>query len=449
MAKRQFSLLGIAASVCLAVRCAAALAGSTPITTVEVASGLSRPIFVTHAPGDFDRLFIVEQGGRIKILEAGSVSATPFLDIGAIVNSSGNEQGLLGLAFHPDFADNGFFYVNYTRVPDGATVVSRFEVPVGTPDEADDTSELPLLSIAQPQPNHNAGWLSFGPDGYLYIATGDGGGGGDDDTGHTAGLGNGQDITTLLGKMLRIDVDGNDGPGGNYGIPPDNPFVGVTGEDEIWSYGLRNPWRNAFDGATGDFYVADVGQSTWEEVNFQPAAGAGGENWGWRCREGAHDFNFGGTAGCATATLLDPIHEYSHAGGACSITGGEVYRGCAIPDLQGTYFFADYCSAKYSSFRVIGGVVMELTDRTAELALPTGNPFPDDQPTSFGRDAAGEVYICLQGGTIHKIVPDGVPDQCNAVPTVSGWGMLSAIVLLLSAGTVVLRRRPTSRAIPT
>jgi glucose/arabinose dehydrogenase len=204
-----------------------------------------------------------------------------FLDIQARVDDAGNEQGLLGLAFHPDFAANGFFYVSYTGTDDDLRI-SRFLVPAGAPDAADEASEAVLLTVGQPQTNHNGGWLGFGPsDGYLYIATGDGGGAGDEGGGHTQGVGNAQDITAnLLGKILRIDVDGSDAPGGSYGIPPGNPFVGIEGDDEIWAHGLRNPWRNAFDAVTGDLYIADVGQSSWEEIDFQHASSAGGENWG-------------------------------------------------------------------------------------------------------------------------------------------------------------------------
>ncbi|MEE2703394.1 MAG: PQQ-dependent sugar dehydrogenase [Myxococcota bacterium] len=400
----------------------------TPLTTERVASGLSQPLFVTAPAGDVARLFVVEQAGRIQILDLTvdppQLEPTPFLDITGRVNSLGNERGLLGLAFHPNFAQNRFFYVNYTG-SGGTTHVSRFEVPVGTPQLADATSEVVLLQVSQPQSNHNGGWIGFGPtDGLLYIATGDGGGANDTGSGHTSGTGNSQDITgNLLGKMLRIDVDGNDGPGGNYGIPPGNPFVGVTGDDEIWSFGLRNPWRNAFDALTGDLYIADVGQNTWEEVDFQAVSSSGGENWGWRCREGAHDFNTGGN--CSSATLLDPVHEYSHFTPpfGCSITGGEVYRGCAIPDLAGSYFFSDFCSAQIWTIRVSGGVATALTERTAELAPPG---LSIDSVSSFGTDALGEVYIVDRGGEVFKIIPDGVESQCvqASFPALRLWPMV-------------------------
>lgn len=420
---------------------------ATPLTTERVASGLSSPVYVTYPPGDFDRAFIVEQIGRVRILDISQdppvLLATPFLDIQSRV-SFGGERGLLGLAFHPDYATTRLFYVNYTRsaATTGDTVVSRFQTPAGTPNQADPLSETVLLVISQPQSNHNGGWMEFSPkDGYLYIATGDGGGSGDTGTGHTAATGNSQDITSnLLGKMLRIDVDG----GVPYAIPPDNPFVGITGDDEIWAYGLRNPWRNAFDPVTGDLYIADVGQGSWEEINFDAHALTGGINYGWRCREGMHDFNFSGD--CALATFREPIHEYSHGGSPfrCSITGGEVYRGCAIPDLWGTYFFADYCSNQIWSFRN-GPAVDDFMERTAELDPPS---FAISDIVSFGRDAFGEIYICEQGGEVFKIVPDGVESQCgSAVPTTSQWGLAALTLVVLAAGTMVIHGRRSEPAV--
>jgi glucose/arabinose dehydrogenase len=383
----------------------------TPIGSERVASGLQQPVAVTHAPLDFTRVFVVEQAGRIRILDLTqtppALLATPFLDIDPSV-ASGGERGLLGLAFHPRHAENGFFFVNYTNNL-GDTVISRFHVPEETPDLADPLSEVVLLTIDQPQANHNGGWLAFGPrDGYLYAATGDGGGAGDSGAGHSLPSGNAQDVTdNLLGKILRLDVDATDQ--GSYGIPPGNPFVGVAGDDEIWSYGLRNPWRNAFDRATGDLYIADVGQNAWEEVNFQPAASAGGENWGWRCREGAHDFDLGCAA---TPGLLDPVHEYSHAVGS-SITGGEVYRGCAIPDLRGAYFFADYITSRFWSFEMAGGAATNLIERTAALDPPGALTLAN--PSSFGTDAFGDIYVTdHSGGEVFRIVATAGPDGCAA-----------------------------------
>jgi len=397
---------------------AVAAGAQTPLTTERIMTGLERPIFLTHAPGDFSRLFVIEKRGFIRIIKDGVLLATPFLDIDAIVGggtSTSSEQGLLGLAFHPDYANNGYFYVNYTN-NSGVTIVRRYTVSAN-PDVADDTTNYNILRITQPQSNHNGGWMSFGPDGYLYIATGDGGGAGDTGSGHTAGVGNAQDITeNLLGKMLRVDINGDDFPAdnaANYAIPADNPFVGITGDDEIWAFGLRNPWRNAFDRVTGDLWIADVGQGSWEEINFQPASSTGGENYGWRCREGAHNYDTSGD--CTQTPFTEPIQEYSHGSG-CSITGGYPYRGCAIPDLHGTYFYADYCSGIIWSLRYDGMNVTDFQIRTTELA--PGGGLSISSITSFGEDAYGEMYICDQnGGEIFKILPDVpggvVGDDCN------------------------------------
>lgn len=401
--------------------------GATPLTTELVADGLVLPLYVTHAPNDNDRVFIVEKIGRIRILTGGTVLAAPFLDIEPRVGGgAGGERGLLGLTFHPDYSANGFFYVNYTNTG-GNTVIARYQVSTNA-DVADENSEFILLTIAQPQTNHNGGWLDFGPDGMLYIATGDGGASNDSGKGHTAGTGNAQDITdNLLGKILRIDVDG----GSPFAIPPDNPFVGATGDDEIWSFGLRNPWRCAFDQQTGELFIADVGQNLWEEINVQPAGSAGGENWGWRCREGMHDFN---TQNCGGLTLIEPIHEYDHEGNRCSITGGEVYRGLAIPDLRGTYFFADFCSGQIWSFQFDGDVTGPIQERTAELA-PAGG-LHISFISSFGRDARGELYICdMKDGEVYKIVRD------PRVPTVGDWGLIVLSIFVLIAGSMILRTR--------
>jgi glucose/arabinose dehydrogenase len=401
-----------AGALALALAAAPATHGQTELTTTLVADGLTRPIFVTHAPGDPSRLFIIEKAGQIRILRNGELLATPFLDIDDLVgggNSDFDERGLLGLAFHPNYQDNGEFYINYT---DNSfdTVVARYTVS-DDPDVADPNSGDPILFISQPQNNHNGGWMDFGPDGYLYIATGDGGGSGDDDAGHTPGIGNSQDITdNLLGKILRLDVDGDDfpdEPDRDYAIPANNPFVDEVGDDEIWAYGLRNPWRNSFDRDTGDLWIADVGQNTWEEVNFEPADDPGGVNYGWRCREGAHDFN---TLNC-DGTYTDPIHEYNHGLG-CSVTGGYVYRGCAIPDLQGVYFFADYCSDRIWTFRYDGEVISDFTERSGELA--PGGGLDIDWITGFGEDAYGELHIVDQvDGEVFKIVrADGGSGDC-------------------------------------
>jgi glucose/arabinose dehydrogenase len=365
------------------------------------ASGLSSPLFVTYAPGDSTRVFIVQRSGQIRLVKSGSLIAAPFLDI-AFKLVAGNEQGLLGLAFHPQYQVNGYFYVDYTRSSDGATVIERYSVG-GDPDVADGSSGLPLLTIAQPQTNHNGGCLQFGPDGMLYIGMGDGGGAND----QHGTIGNAQNPATLLGKILRLDVDNSP----SY-IPSDNPWAGVqAGEDtldEIWAMGVRNPWRFSFDRQTGDLLIGDVGQSAWEEIDFQSAASSGGENYGWRCMEGSSCSGNGGCT-CFAANLTNPIHEYDH-NPECSITGGYVYRGCAIPELDGEYFFGDYCSGAIWSIRQAGGVVTDTTDWTSILS-PTGISI-----SSFGEDYFGELYVCDLGGDVYKIVSDnpacGVECSC-------------------------------------
>jgi hypothetical protein len=401
---------------------------ATELTTVRVASGLSAPVYVISPPGDIQRVFIVEQPGRIKILLDGEILPAPFLDITGDV-SYGGERGLLGLAFHPDYENNGYFFVNYTN-NSGTTIISRFTV-TSDPDVADPGSEFVVLTISQPYSNHNGGWIAFGPDdSYLYIGMGDGGAGGD--PGNRA-----QDITDmLLGKLLRIDADGDDfpaDPNRNYAIPPDNPFVGITGDDEIWAYGLRNPWRCAFDRLTGDLYIADVGQNAWEEIDFQPTSSARAENYGWRLMEGNHCYN--PPSDCDPGGLSYPIHEYSHGGGRCSVTGGYVYRGGDILDLQGAYFFADYCSDQIWSFRYDGNNISDLTERTSEL--DPGDGLSIDNISSFGEDGSGEVYIVDLGGEVFKIVP-----VLNPVPTLSEWSMIILALMLLAIGTVsIIRRR--------
>ena len=360
------------------------LFAQTPLTATVVASGLSSPVFVTSPPGDTDRIFIVQQGGRVRIVKNGSLLPGNFLNLQGKISCC-DERGLLGLAFHPDYDNNGYLYVNYTDSA-GNTVIARFQVSAN-PDSANFSSRQILLTVTQPFSNHNGGWIAFGPsDGYLYIALGDGGSGGDPQD-------NGQDTLSLLGKMLRLDIDTTQG----YKIPPSNPFVDSTGTlKEIWALGLRNPWRNSFDRLTGDFYIADVGQGDWEEVSFQPGTSGGGENYGWRFKEGDHCFN--PSTGCDTLTgLTDPIHEYPHSDG-CSITGGYVYRGSAIPDLQGAYFFGDYCTGTIWSFRYDGNDTSEFQDRSAELGVSVNI-------SSFGEDAAAELYILgHNNGTVYKIV---------------------------------------------
>jgi glucose/arabinose dehydrogenase len=345
-------------------------------------------------------LFIVEQHtGRIKILNlnTGLVNSTPFLDIDGL--ATGNEQGLLGLAFHPDYAANGLFYVNFNE-SSGTTNIRRYQVSAGNPDIANPGSGTTVMTYSQPYSNHNGGWLGFGPDSFLYISSGDGGSG--NDPGNRA-----QDITSQkLGKILRINVNGDDFPGDtnrNYAIPSSNPFVGWTGDDEIWAYGLRNPWRASFDRLTGDLYIADVGQIQREEINFQPASSTGGENYGWRVMEGTRCNFPSDPLPCYDPSFTAPIHEYMHVGapdGGHSITGGYVYRG-PIRQLQGTYFFTDYVSDQIWSFRFDGTSKTEFVNRTAELSPDVGSI---GSISSFGEDAFGNLYIVDLGGEVFKIV---------------------------------------------
>jgi glucose/arabinose dehydrogenase len=341
----------------------------------EVASGLSSPLYLTAPAGD-PRLFVVEQPGRIRIVQDGRLLPTPFLNLASRV-SSGGERGLLSVAFHPRYASNGFLYVNYTD-RNGDTRIERYSVSAD-PNVADPSSARLLLSIKQPFANHNGGLNLFGPDGMLYIGMGDGGSGGDP-------RGNGQNRNTLLGKMLRLDVDG----GEPYAIPPDNPFAGQNGTlNEIWALGLRNPWRFSFDREANLLYIADVGQSQWEEINVVPA-GAGGLNYGWNRMEGDHCFR---TPNCDQAGLVRPVLEYSHSDG-CSVTGGCVYRGKNIPSVVGHYFYADYCEGWVRSFKYANGVATE----SREWAVgDVGNVL------SFGEDAAGELYILSGNGRVYRI----------------------------------------------
>ncbi len=362
---------------------------TTPLTTVRVATGLTKPVYLAAPPGDLDRIFVVEQAGRIKLLVNRAIQPIPFLDIADRVGSGG-ERGLFSMAFHPGFSENGFFYVNYTDLV-GTTHIARFEVPAGTPDAANPESELTLKTISQDFANHNGGQLQFGPDGFLYVGMGDGGSGNDP-------FDRAQDPGTLLGKMLRLDVDNPP----DY-IPADNPFVGPDLPlDEIWASGLRNPWRFSFDPRSDDLYIADVGQDAVEEVSIQPGDDVGGANYGWRCMEGNRCTGLSGCT-CDAPELTAPVLTYSHDAGECSITGGYVYGGCAAPDLSGTYFYADLCAGFIRSFRMVNGSIVESIDRTMELT-PVEGPIP--VIVSFGLDGAGELYIVSHAGDVYKIVPD-------------------------------------------
>ncbi|MEJ5239926.1 MAG: PQQ-dependent sugar dehydrogenase [Anaerolineales bacterium] len=335
-------------------------------TWVPIVEGLDRPVDIQTPPGD-ERLFIVEQDGRIRLVQSGQLLPLPFLDITDRVGTQGNEQGLLGLAFHPRFAENGYFYVNYTD-RQGNTVIARFQAEPGASQVAT-TTEKRLLYIPQPYRNHNGGGMAFGPDGYLYLGLGDGGSAGDPQN-------NAQNPRSLLGKLLRIDVDGGD----PYAIPSDNPFG-----NEVWAYGLRNPWRFAFD-RNGDLYIADVGQNKWEEVNFLPAGAAPGANFGWRLWEGNHPYESNPPA----EGYLFPIAEYGHDQG-CSVTGGVVYRG-GMPEWQGIYLFGDYCSGRiWGLLRTAEGWQMQaLFETRANIS-------------TFGQDANGEVYFAHHGGSIYRL----------------------------------------------
>jgi glucose/arabinose dehydrogenase len=406
----------------------------------RVASGLAAPIFVTHAPGDSDRLFIAERGGTIRILNlsTGMLQPAPFLSMSGIATAG--EGGFLGLAFHPNYSNVGMpgfgkFYVSITTA--GSPLTSRireFEVSATDPGAANASSLREILSFAQPQDNHNGGWIGFSPtDHYLYMASGDGGGGDDNDGGHTAGTGNAQDITNnLLGKMLRIDVNGDDFPtdaNRNYAIPPTNPFkAGVgdpaddIGDDEIWAYGLRNPFRDSFDRMTGDLWIGDVGQSAREEINFQLADSDGGENYGWRLREGTIATPSVGVGGARPPGNVDPVYDYNRNNdqfGGTVVTGGYVYRG-PDPSLQGKYFFLDSRNSagttddNYWMFDPANprGTVMNID---SQLAPNTGSRM---FPVSFGEDALGRLYIAYIGsGEVYRIKMAGDYDGDNDVDT--------------------------------
>ena len=370
---------------------ASACSGSNPsgppagagVGLQEVVSGLSFPLYLTAPPADLARLFVVEKTGGIRIVKDGVLLPDPFLDLSAQV-SSGSEQGLLGLAFDPDYATTGRFVVHHTDLA-GNTALVRFQVSAD-PDRADPASGQVILTASQPYANHNGGQVTFGPDGFLYLGLGDGGSAGDPEN-------RGQDLSELLGSILRIDLRTGD----PYTVPADNPFVGQpNARPEVWSYGLRNPWRFSFDRANGDLYIADVGESQFEEIDVSPVAeGSGkGVNYGWSIMEGAHCFH---GAGCDQSGLTLPVLEYNHNHG-CSVTGGYVYRGSAIPAVQGHYFYSDLCQGWVRSFRYAGGVA---TEETSWPTLSTGGTI-----VSFGEDAAGEMYILEAGGRVSKIVPE-------------------------------------------
>ena len=406
--------------MCACLLAAVGSVANAQLTTQQVASGIDRPVFVTNAGDGSGRLFVLEQEGGIRIIDAnGNLLPTKFLDIDGTViggDSGSDERGLLGLAFHPDYANNGKFYVNYTG-SGGDTRVAEYQVSAGDPNIADPGTARIVMFYDQPFSNHNGGWLGFGPDGYLYIAAGDGGSGGD--PGNRASR-----LNQFLGKIHRINVDGGDDfpadPNQNYEIPADNPFVGTAGAVEsIWEFGVRNPWRTSFDRDNGDLWIADVGQNAWEEVNHN-IGNVGGNFYGWRCREGLVPFS-----SCSATDWVDPQHVYNHSGGNCSVTGGYVYRGCELGEaFQGLYFFGDYCGGSVWTLDPNNGYT-----RNTEFNFGFGL-------ASFGEDETGELYITdVFSGQVFKIVnplaPDdndnGIPDACESacLPDINGDGDLN------------------------
>ena len=383
-------------------------AGAADAIELErVINGLTQPLLVTHAADGSDRLFVVEQGGRILIHDGSRLLDQPFLDISSEI-SSGGERGLLGLAFHPDYESNGFFFVNYTDRR-GDTVVSRFSIS-GDPNRADASSEVEVLSFNQPQSNHNGGHLAFGPDGYLYIASGDGGGSGDPQN-------NGQDQNTLLGKLLRIDVNGLP-----FAIPPSNPFVGRgNARSEIWAYGLRNPWRFSFDRRTGDLFIGDVGQNREEEIDFQPAASSGGENYGWRRKEGSTCFQ--PASGCNDPSFTDPILVYGHSP-HCSVTGGYRYRGSDNADLRGVYVFGDFCSGViWGAEPGSNGVWSTRVLADSGLSI-----------TSFGEDQRGELYVVDRGGSVYRFAASALLSDDFEAGDFNTWNRATGNVAIVQPG---------------
>jgi glucose/arabinose dehydrogenase len=354
------------------------------LALVLVAQGLSFPLYLTTPPGDTARLFVVEKGGTIRIIQHGQLLPTPFLDISSKV-STGGEQGLLGMAFYPDYATSGRFVVDYTspigNAGGGTSVIAGYHVSADS--NVADPAESVILTVDQPYSNHNGGMVTFGPDGMLYIGFGDGGSGGDPE-------GHGQRRDDLLGSILRIDVSGASG----YTIPPDNPYVGMAGiAPELWDYGLRNPWRFSFDRANGDLYIGDVGQNAHEEIDVSVAGAQAGLNYGWNIMEGLSCYN---ANSCNRNGLTLPVIDYTHSDG-CAVTGGYVYRGAAAPAADGVYFYSDYCAGWVRSFRYQAGQATEQTD------WPLLSP--GDNVPSFGEDANGELYILAGSGRVYRMVP--------------------------------------------
>lgn len=407
----------------------AAVAQAPPaLKSQNIVTNLNFPTFAVAPKGDMCRLFVTEKRGVIKVLKiAGSGSPSligTFLDIDSLVGGSttvGGEQGLLGLAFHPDYRTNGYFFVNYTN-NSGHTVIARYRVSAGDPNVADPSSALILMTITQPQPNHNGGWMDFGPDGYLYIATGDGGSGNDP-------WNNAQNLNTKLGKMLRIDPNVT-GSSPAFFVPSSNPLAGGGGDSTIWAYGLRNPWRCSFDRLTGDLWMGDVGQGAREEVNFQEAGATDLRNYGWRCKEGNLCTGLSGCT-CPSASLTDPVKVYNYAAGVNNgrcVIGGYVYRGCAIPDLQGFYIHGDYVNTNFWAMRY--NPVDGVTDHTVlnSQLNPSMSGTAVNSLASFGEDGRGEIYIVKHSSTttggIFKIVAASGVNACPKPTDFNGDGFV-------------------------
>jgi glucose/arabinose dehydrogenase len=371
---RVFQLISCTVVLLLVTTYAQGATRSVPTSSLAleavVEEGLFHPTYVAAPPDGSERLFVLEQSGRIRIVQSTTLVDQPFLDISAKVLSAGSEQGLLGLAFHPDYRTNGRYFVNYTRLPDGATVIAEYHASSDASRSSD--TERVLLTIPQPYRNHKGGMVEFGPDGLLYIGMGDGGSGGDPQN-------RAQNLYDLLGKMLRIDVDHGD----PYAIPDTNPFAKDNGRPEIYASGFRNPWRFSFDRDTADLWAADVGQNDWEEIDVVRLGG----NYGWRIMEGMHCFS--PKAGCHSDGLILPIAEYPTRSPRCSIIGGYVYRGKRMPSMKGIYVYGDFCSGEIFGFK----------DGHASTLLTSGLRI-----TSFGQDESGELYVAGHGGTIHRLV---------------------------------------------
>jgi glucose/arabinose dehydrogenase len=359
-----------------------AASAGVQVSLAPFAQGFQQPVYLTHAGDGSGRMFVLERSGAIRIVQDEETLQTPFLNVRSLITTSGSEQGLLGLAFHPNYANNGQFFIYYTAT-DRANTVARYTVSAD-PNMADPNSAVVLFAIPDTRDNHNGGMLAFGPDGYLYIGTGDGGGAGDPDR-------NGQNSSAMLGKLLRIDVN-SAAAGLPYAIPPSNPFAdrGSAG-GQVWAYGLRNPWRFSFDRLTREMYIADVGQGEYEEIDLQPARSVGGENYGWNPTEGAHCYP--ANSSCSADGFVLPIAEYNHSAGDCSVTGGYVYRGSQSPALQGTYLFGDFCTGR---FWMLGRD--DAGQWTTGLLIDT-----DHQISSFGEDEAGEVYLLSLAGGIYRV----------------------------------------------